>query len=128
MMTTLNWLDPAHGDGKHFDLLEIDNDLAFDETGEPVVVDGRPSIAQDIKHALIESQLLVTLIGQRDWFARREIYQQLELLVEDDLRIKVGSCQVIEHNQKTNSIEAHARTLEYADIGFSLTGSRVIVL
>lgn len=112
-------MDYAHGDGHHFDLLIINDDLAFGADGEPTPVDGRPSIAQDVAHAIRESQLLVGLIGERSPLLRRGIYQQIEALVEQDLRIIPGTCRVTEPKD-AESPWVMARTYEYKDIGFYL--------
>lgn len=111
-------MDIAHGDGKHFDLLIIDDDIHFADNGEPSTVDGRPSIAQDIKHAIRESQLLVRIIGERNPLMRRHYHVQIEQLVEEDQRIVPGSARVTEH--QTETIWVQAKTYEYKHISFYL--------
>lgn len=112
--------DIAWGDGHHYDLRIVDDDIAIGEDGEPLPMDGRPSIAQDVGHAIRESQLLVGLIGERNTLFRRAIHQQIEQLVEDDLRIIPGSCRVTEQKTAPGKIWVQAKTYEYKDIAFYL--------
>lgn len=112
-------MDYAHGDGKHYDMLIINDDLAFGTDGEPLAVDGRPSIAQDVAHAIRESQLLLELIGERNPLLRRGIHQQIEALVEQDLRVIPGTCRVTEPKDAT-APWVIAKTYDYNDIGFYL--------
>ena len=112
-------MDTAWGDGHHYDLKIIDDDLVFDEFGEPVWIDGRPSIAQDVAHSIRESLLPVELIGQRDALERRGIHQLIEMRVEEDLRIMPGSCRVTEEHAE-KPLWVMARTNEYKNIGFYL--------
>lgn len=112
-------MDTAVGDGKHFDLLIQDNDLVLDDFGEPLTVDGRPSVAQDVAHSLRESQLLTPLIAQRSPLQRRHQYAQMEQLVEDDPRIVPGSCRITEDRDSEQS-HIVANTYEYQGIAFYL--------
>ncbi len=111
-------MDTAWGDGKHFDLLIIDDDIAIGDDGEPLTIDGRPSIAQDCCHAIRESNLLLGLIGERNQLYRRAIHQKIEQLVESDRRIIPGTCRVAD--QVSGNIRVGAKTYEYKDIAFYL--------
>lgn len=116
-------MDVAHGDGKQFDLLIVNDDIAIGSDGEPLTIDGRPSIAQDIAHLIRESNLLIELIGERDVLLRRAIYQRVEMLVETDARITPGTARVIDGSDGTRSrsvIWVQARTYDYQDIAFYL--------
>lgn len=110
--------DTAHGDGHHFDILITDDDLTLDDTSFVVTTDGRPSIAQDVKHAVRESQLLVSLIGERNPIKRKMFLRQIETIVEDDLRIIPGTASVTEYER--GKIWIQADTIEYQHIDFYL--------
>lgn len=77
------------------DLLIVGNDLLLDPSRQPLLIDGRASIAQDIAHMIRESGLLVTLVAERDRLRQRDCRQQLELLVEADERLVPGTAQII---------------------------------
>lgn len=49
----------------YIDLLIAGNDLVLDPSHQPLLVDDRASIAQDIAHMIRESGLLVTLVAER---------------------------------------------------------------
>lgn len=80
----------------YIDLLITNNDLTLDPSNQPVLVDDRASIAQDIAHMIRESGLLVTLVAERDRFRQADCVQQLELLVETDERLVPGTVQITE--------------------------------
>lgn len=80
----------------YIDLRITNNDLTLDPSAQPVLVDDRASIAQDIAHMIRESGLLVTLLAERDRFRQADCIQQLELLVENDERLVPGTVQIIE--------------------------------
>ncbi|RMN47656.1 hypothetical protein ALQ60_04785, partial [Pseudomonas syringae pv. papulans] len=56
----------GHGGGRlmseYVDLLIMNNDLVLDPARQPLLVDDRASIAQDIAHLIRESGLLITLV------------------------------------------------------------------
>lgn len=80
---------------EYVDLLIVGNDLVLDPSHQPLLIDGRASIAQDIAHMIRESGLLVTLVAERDSLRQRDCRQQLELLVEADERLVPGTARVI---------------------------------
>jgi hypothetical protein len=80
----------------YIDLLITNNDLTLDPSNQPVLVDDRASIAQDIAHMIRESGLLVTLMAERDRFRRTDCIKQLELLVEEDERLVPGTVEITE--------------------------------
>lgn len=82
--------------GIYIDLLITNNDLTLDPSNQPLLIEDRASIAQDIGHMIRESGLLVTLLAERDRFRRTDCIKQLELLVEDDERLVPGTVQIIE--------------------------------
>lgn len=81
---------------EYIDLLIVDNDLVLDPSRQPVLIDDRSSIAQDIAHMIRDSGLLVTLVAERNSLKQRDCIQQLELLVEADERLVPGTAQIIQ--------------------------------
>lgn len=81
---------------EYIDLLIADNDLVLDPSRQPVLIDDRASIAQDIAHMIRDSGLLVTLVAERNSLKQRDCIQQLELLVEADERLVPGTAQIIQ--------------------------------
>lgn len=79
---------------EYVDLLIMNNDLVLDPARQPLLVDDRASIAQDIAHLIRESGLLITLVAERDRLRQRDCIQQMELLVEDDERLVPGTAQI----------------------------------
>ena len=98
----------------YIDLLIENNDLALDVAGEPQLISDRASIAQDIKHCIRESGLLVEMVGERNQEKRQGLIQQLTLLVEDDERLIPGTIEFHE------SIDGHylliADTYDYGPV------------
>lgn len=113
-------MDAAIGDGQHFDLLVTDDDIHFDGVDSFETTDARPSIAQDIVHAIRESMLLNELIAQRDFLKRKSIYVQIETLVEADDRIVPGTATVSESDSDGQSVWIQANTYDYQGISFYL--------
>lgn len=110
--------DTATGDGQHFDLLVTSDDVRFDGVDTLETTDGRPSIAQDVVHAIRESMLLNGLVGQRDLMQRKSIYVQIEALVEEDERIIPGTAEVTESDIEL--VWVQAQTYEYQGVAFHL--------
>ena len=81
---------------EYVDLLITDNDLVLDPARQPLLVNDRASIAQDIAHLIRESGLLVTLVAERDRLRQRDCIQQMELLVEADERLVPGTAQIVQ--------------------------------
>ena len=79
---------------EYIDLLIQDNDLVLDLSRQPLLIDDRASIAQDIAHMIRDSGLLVTLVAERDRLKQRDCIQQLELRVEADERLVPGTALI----------------------------------
>ena len=60
----------------YIDLLIVDNDLVLDPSRQPLLIEDRASIAQDIAHMIRESGLLVTLVAERSRLRQRDCIQQ----------------------------------------------------
>lgn len=103
---------------EYIDLLIVDNDLVLDPSRQPLLIDDRASIAQDIAHMIRESGLLVTLVAERSKLRQRDCIQQLELLVEADERLAPGTALI---NQVQPGLYlVTAKTLKFGDIEVTL--------
>lgn len=98
----------------YFDLLITGEDLTLDSGNQPVICDNRISIAQDIKHALIESGLATLLIAERSRILRRDIILQMILIVEEDRRLVPGTILIEEEDQ--GRLRLTAETYEFGKI------------
>ena len=98
----------------YIDLWIVGNDLALDPSRQPLLIDDRASIAQDIAHMIRESGLLVTLVAERSRLRQRDCIQQLELLVEADVRIVPGTALI--HSYATGKYLVTAKTLKFGPI------------
>jgi hypothetical protein len=103
---------------EYVDLLIVNNDLALDPSHQPLLVDDRACIAQDIAHMIRDSGLLVTLVAERDRLRQRDCIQQLELLVEDDQRLVPGTARIIQ--QEPGVYLVTAKALKFGSIEVSL--------
>ncbi|THG81512.1 DUF2590 family protein [Pseudomonas sp. A-1] len=103
---------------EYIDLLIVNNDLALDAGRQPLLVDDRASIAQDIAHMIRDSGLLVTLVAERDRLRQRDCIQQLELLVETDERLVPGTAQIAQ--VEPGQYLVTAKTLKFGSIEVSL--------
>lgn len=76
------------------DILITDRDITLDPAGIPEMVVQRPSITQDIVHMIMDSGLLIELVGERSQSKWAGNMSKVETLVEDDTRIKPGTIQI----------------------------------
>ena len=98
----------------YIDLLITNNDLTLDPSNQPLLVEDRASIAQDIGHMIRESGLLVTLVAERDRFRQSDCIQQLELLVEADVRLVPGTVRILEEEKGKYLVTA--KTVEIGSV------------
>lgn len=103
---------------KYFDLLITHEDLTLDSGGMPSICNNRISIAQDVKHAILESGLATKLIGERSRILRRDIILQITFLVEDDVRLVPGTIVVTEETNERLFLTAE--TYDFGSINFNL--------
>lgn len=103
---------------EYVDLLIVNNDLALDPSRQPLLIDDRACIAQDIAHMIRDSGLLVMLVAERDRLRQRDCIQQLELLVEDDQRLVPGTARITQ--QEPGVYLVTAKTLKFGSIEVSL--------
>jgi predicted short-subunit dehydrogenase-like oxidoreductase (DUF2520 family) len=99
---------------EYIDLLIVDNDLSLDLSHQPLLVNDRASIAQDIAHMIRESGLLVTLVAERNRLKQRDCIQQLELLVEADERLVPGTAHIIQ--SQPGQYLVTAKTVKFGSI------------
>ncbi|MBX8542457.1 DUF2590 family protein [Pseudomonas cichorii] len=103
---------------EYIDLLIVDNDLALDPSQQPNQIEDRACIAQDIAHMIRDSGLLVTLVAERDRLRQRDCIQQLELLVETDIRLVPGTALITQ--QEPGLYLVTAKTLEFGSVEVTL--------
>ena len=102
----------------YIDLLITNNDLTLDPSNQPLLVEDQASIAQDIGHMIRESGLLVTLVAERDRFRQADCIQQLELLVEADVRLVPGTVRILEEGKGRYLLVA--KTVEFGSVEVTL--------
>lgn len=98
----------------YLDLLITDEDITLDSGNMPIICNNRISIAQDIKHAILESGLVTLLIGERSRILRRDIILRIILLVEEDQRLIPGSINITEESH--NRFFLTAETYDFGTI------------
>lgn len=96
------------------DILIENGDVVLDAGRNPVLIKDRAVIAQDIKHAIIESNLAVELVAERSPSRKADIRTRLELLVEEDVRLVPGTVRLEEPNEGT--IYIFATTTDFGDV------------
>lgn len=99
----------------HIDLNIIDSDLSLDGILSPDQLTDADVIAQDIKHRIIESGLVVLLIGQRNKNGIEKVLTEIELLVEQDDRLIPGTI-FVNYNSE-NGVSVKAQTIDYGQAG-----------
>ena len=90
----------------NIDLNIINGDLSLDAELTPIQLTETQVISQDVKHRILESGLLVQLVGLRNNNAIAMILTEIELVVEQDERITPGTIEVIRPLQGQISVKA----------------------
>ncbi|MGF1761355.1 DUF2590 family protein [Photobacterium sagamiensis] len=108
-------------DYKYQDLLIEDGDVVLDAGRNPVLIQDRAVIAQDIKYAIIESNLAVHLVAERSPSKKADIRTKLELLVEEDVRLVPGTVRLEE--PKEGTIYIFAKTINFGDLTVELVNA-----
>ncbi|NRB23809.1 DUF2590 family protein [Shewanella sp.] len=104
---------------KYSDLLIIDGALSLDVGAQPNLTHTRASIAQDVKHMLMASGLVTKLLAQRSSVMRSDVYTEMELLIETDIRLVPGT---IEFDIRTPElITIDATTYEFGPLSTEVT-------
>lgn len=108
----------ANPSALYWDLLVTDEDLSLDVNGLAIRCNNQDSIAQDMKHALLESGLVTDLIGARSRILRADIYLQMILLLEEDERLVAGSIDIVE--EASNRLRISAVTVDWGGVELDL--------
>ena len=106
---------------KYQDILIESGDVVLDAGRNPILIQERAVIAQDIKHAIIESNLAVDLIAERSPSKKADIRTKLELLVEEDVRLVPGTVRLEEPIEGT--IYVFATTIDFGDMQFEIVNN-----
>lgn len=93
----------------HIDLEIQDGDFMLNDSLSPSALKKADVIGQDIKHRILESGLLTKLVGLRNKNGIAPILTELELLTEQDNRVKPGTIKVHRNDDGTLSINAQTR-------------------
>lgn len=96
------------------DILIENGDVVLDAGRNPVLIQDRAVIAQDIKHAIIESNLAVELVAERSPSKKADIRTKLELLIEEDVRLVPGTVRLEEPNE--GEIYVFAQTSDFGNV------------
>ena len=102
----------------NIDLLITADDLTLNSANITELVSERACIAQDLKHMIRETGLLVELIGSRDQGQIATNLKIIEIKVEEDLRIKPGTAKVTQVDIERFLVTA--TTIEYGHLEVSL--------
>jgi len=108
---------------KYSDLLIVDGALSLDVGAQPNLTNTRASIAQDLKHLLMESGLVAKLVAQRNATMRSDVYTEIELLIETDTRLVPGSIELDISTPKLITITA--TTYEFGPLALDVKTAEV---
>ncbi|EJS2607771.1 TPA: DUF2590 family protein [Vibrio parahaemolyticus] len=106
---------------KYQDILIENGDVVLDAGRNPILIQDRAVIAQDIKHAIIESNLAVDLIAERSPSKKADIRTKLELLVEEDIRLVPGTVRLDEPTEGT--IYVFADTMDFGELQLEIVNN-----
>lgn len=102
----------------YLDLLISGDAVALDGFGLPLLIDGRASIAQDIKHMIRETGLLIEMVAERNPEKVKRNMVRIERHVEDDTRIRPGTARVTRVDN--NTFYLTAQTTKYGELEIPL--------
>lgn len=105
----------------NIDLLVQGGGVDFDAGQQPVYTADLVSIAQDVKHAILESGLVRELQAERNPTLRNDVLTRIEMLIETDDRIEPGSAFVDGINANQLQLSASALQQNIA-LGITLEG------
>lgn len=102
----------------YLDLFIENEDIKLDSGNMPVICDNRISIAQDIKHTILESGLVTLLIAERSRILKRDIILKMMLLTEEDERLIPGTVAITE--ESNNRLFLTADTYDFGQINLGI--------
>ncbi|PKH06659.1 DUF2590 family protein [Moritella sp. Urea-trap-13] len=106
-------------DKYYIDLLVNQGGVDFDAGQQPRYTNDIMSIAQDVKHAVLESGLVRLLQAERNRTLREDVLTRIEMLIEIDLRIEPGSASALE--QSAGAIMLRATTVKFGELALGVT-------
>ncbi|AGN34223.1 hypothetical protein VPPG_00099 [Vibrio phage VD1] len=95
-------------DKQYIDIKVIDGGWDVDSGEQPTQCSDLYSIAQDIKHSIMESGLARKLVAERNPVLRADVLLQIEQKAELDTRIIPGTAQATESSAGTITLTAQA--------------------
>jgi hypothetical protein len=101
-------------DKQYIDIKVVDGGWEIDAGGQPATCSDAYSIAQDIKHSMMESGLARALVAERNPILRADILLQVEQTAEQDERIIPGTASVSETD--IGKIGLTAEAYQYSEI------------
>ncbi len=99
-------------DKRYIDIKVIDGGWKIDAGAQPTQCSDLYSIAQDIKHAIMESGLARKLVAERNPILRADVLLQIEQKAELDNRIIPGTAKAIESEAGNILLTANAYDYE----------------
>lgn len=102
-------------DDKYVDIKVVEGGWVIDAGHQPNECSDLYSIAQDMKHSIMESGLARELQAERNRALRADVLMQIEQLAEQDPRIIPGSATATELNP--DEILLIAQAYEYGWLG-----------
>ena len=104
-------------DKQYIDIKIVDGGWEIDDGQQPTTCSDTYSIAQDVKHAIMESGLARELQAERNPTLRAHVLLQIEEVAENDSRIIPGTATVTDSitDSTTGAIELTAQSYDGTD-------------
>lgn len=106
---------------KYIDLKVVDGDFVLNGAGDITPITDQESIGQDLKHMLIETGLVLQMVGERSAAVRVQLENKMLIQVENDTRLKPGTARII-HANTVGQFYITAVTNDYGDLKIYLQG------
>ncbi len=103
--------DSSSTNKRYVDIKVIDGGWNMDTGNQPEAASDLYSIAQDVKHRIVESGLARKLCAERNPTLRADVLVQIEQQAEKDQRIKPGSAYAQEIS--AGIVQLTAKTYDY---------------
>lgn len=104
----------------YIDYLVTDGGLDFDAGQQPIQTSDLNSIAQDVKHAILESGLLREYQAERNRTLRADVLTRIEMLIETDKRIEPGTAEIEEQSAELLWIAAVTIHSDNMEMGMTI--------